>query len=84
MYLCFDFANLILLFEITKQNDEKQVKNHAFSEIVITFGELIPKKLKSGRTVKTESLPIDNAIIEYNPQWGLQSNTTEFAPYSAW
>ena len=30
------------------------------------------------------SLPIDNAIIEYSPQWGLQSNTTEFAPYSAW
>ena len=50
----------------------------------MTFGELIPKKLKSGRTVKMELLPIDNAIIEYNPQWGLQSNTTEFAPYSAW
>ena len=31
--------------EITKQDDEKQVKNHAFSEIVITFGDLIPKKL---------------------------------------
>ena len=50
----------------------------------MTFRELIPKKLKLGRTVKTESLPIDNAIIEYNPQWGLQANTTEFAPYSAW
>ena len=31
-----------------------------------------------------QSLPIDNAIIEYNPQWGLQTNTTEYAPYSAW
>ena len=31
-----------------------------------------------------QSLPIDNAIIEYNPQWGLQTNATEFAPYSAW
>lgn len=31
-----------------------------------------------------QSLPIDNAIIEYNPQWGLSTNETTFAPYNAW
>ena len=31
-----------------------------------------------------KSIPIDNAIIEYNPQWGLQVNSKTFEPYNAW
>ncbi|MBQ5804111.1 MAG: RagB/SusD family nutrient uptake outer membrane protein, partial [Bacteroidales bacterium] len=31
-----------------------------------------------------QSLPIDNAIINHNPEWGLQPNNTPFEPYKAW
>ena len=31
-----------------------------------------------------KSIPIDNPIIEYNPQWGLQVNSKTFEPYNAW
>ncbi|MBQ8502608.1 MAG: RagB/SusD family nutrient uptake outer membrane protein [Bacteroides sp.] len=31
-----------------------------------------------------QSLPIDNAILKYNPQWGLDINTTVYEPYNAW
>lgn len=30
-----------------------------------------------------QSLPIDNAIINYNPSWGLEPVTTPFEPYKA-
>lgn len=29
-------------------------------------------------------LPIDNAILKYNPQWGIEPVTTTFEPYNAW
>lgn len=29
-------------------------------------------------------IPIDNAIIKWNPQWGLTPNTQTFAPQDAW
>lgn len=31
-----------------------------------------------------QSLPIDNAILKYNPQWGIEFNNTTFAPQDAW
>lgn len=31
-----------------------------------------------------QSLPIDNAIIEYNPEWGLETRPVVFEPYNAW
>ena len=30
-----------------------------------------------------QSLPIDNAILEYNPQWGIGINTDNYEPYNA-
>lgn len=30
-----------------------------------------------------QHLPIDNAIIDYNPQWGLQRDTRVYEPYNA-
>lgn len=30
-----------------------------------------------------QSLPIDNAILEYNPQWGISSNNAIYEPYNA-
>lgn len=30
-----------------------------------------------------QSLPIDNAILEYNPQWGIAPNTNPYEPYNA-
>lgn len=31
-----------------------------------------------------QSLPIDNAILQYNPQWGIAENNSLFEPYNAW
>lgn len=31
-----------------------------------------------------QSLPIDNAILQYNPQWGISENNSLFEPYNAW
>ncbi len=31
-----------------------------------------------------QSLPIDNAILQYNPQWGIAENDAPFEPYNAW
>lgn len=30
-----------------------------------------------------QSLPIDNAILEYNPQWGIAQTETSYTPYDA-
>lgn len=31
-----------------------------------------------------QSLPIDNAILQYNSQWGIAENNSLFEPYNAW
>lgn len=31
-----------------------------------------------------QSLPIDNAILKYNPEWGIEQSAAAFAPQDAW
>ena len=38
---------------------------------------------KSIKDAYYQSLPIDNAILEYNPQWGISKNDAIFEPYNA-
>ncbi len=38
---------------------------------------------KSIKDAYYQSLPIDNAILEYNPQWGISTSNATFEPYNA-
>jgi hypothetical protein len=53
----------------------KQVIEHRIGDKVYS---------KSINDAYFQSIPIDNAVIEYNPSWGLQVNNTLYEPYNAW
>ena len=66
----------------TGKNGQKAGKTWRKDIIVHKIGEKTYSK--SINDAYYQSLPIDNAVLQYNPQWGIAENNAPFEPYNAW